>query len=215
MSSSSLRADAERNRRQIVESARLVFSEQGLEAPIDEIARRAGVGNATLYRRFPTRCELVAAVYAETLKQVVDAAQDALKTDDAWQGFKDHVTYLCQLQADNRALADLLTMILPHSPQLQTLQQKALDGLMALVDRAKTNGDLRDDFQHEDVVLILMANAGLLERTVGAAPQGWHRHLHFVIEGLRQEPDDAVPKSAGPTRVRRAMRQLAATRGVR
>lgn len=214
LSDGSLRADAARNRRQIIESASRVFAERGLDAPMDEIARLAEVGNATLYRRFPSRCDLVTAVYEETLRDVVEAADRALGATDPWEGFKDHLTYLCRLQADNRALADLLTMIFPTSPQLQRLQQQALDGLTALVDRAKSGDDLREDFRHEDVVLILMANAGLLERTVDAVPLGWQRHLHFVLQGLRQTASADSPQPAGPTRTKRAMRQLAARHGL-
>ena len=214
MSARSLRADAARNRNQVVDSARQVFSESGLDAPMDEIARHAEVGNATLYRRFPTRCELVAAVYEETLREVVVAVEAALAVEDPWRGFEGHIAHLCQLQADNRAVADLLTMLFPASPELQALQQEALFGLTALVDRAIASGDLRKDFRPEDVVLILMANAGLLERTVNAVPQGWRRHLHFVLEGLRHEPETTAPRSAGPTRMRRAMRQLAVRRGL-
>lgn len=213
MSADSLRADAARNRSQIVDAALQVFSERGLDAPMDEIARKADVGNATLYRRFPTRCELVAAVYEETLREVVAAVEAALAVDDPWRGFEGHIAHLCQMQADNRALADLLTMIFRASPELQTLQQKALSGLTALVDRAIASGDLRSDFRHEDVVLILMANAGLVERTVDVLPQGWRRHLHFVLEGLRHNATEA-PRSSGPARTGRAMRQLAVRRGL-
>ena len=72
-----LRVDAERNRRQLLEAARLVFADRGLDAPLDDIARRAGVGNATLYRRFPSRHDLVAAVFGDMLTQVVAASERA------------------------------------------------------------------------------------------------------------------------------------------
>jgi len=214
VSADSLRADAARNRSQILDSARQVFSDRGLDAPMDEIARHADVGNATLYRRFPTRCELVAAVYEETLREVVTTVEAALQVEDPWRGFEGHITHLCQMQADNRALGDLLTMLFPASPELQALQLRALSGLTALVDRAIASGDLRSDFRHEDVVLILMANTGLLERTVDALPQGWRRHLHFVLEGLHHSSGTAAPQSSGPARTRRAMRQLAIRRGL-
>ena len=77
-----LRADAERNRCQLMTAALAVFAERGLDAPLDEIARRAGVGNATLYRRFPTRCDLVAAVFAGTLREVIAAARQHLAYAD-------------------------------------------------------------------------------------------------------------------------------------
>src|SRR5690349_13283257 len=99
MSNSGLRADAERNRRHLVEAARLVLAERGLEAPLDEIAKRAGVGNATLYRRFPSRGELIAAVFGDTLRDVVAATARALAEPDPWTAFAGHLEFLCGLQA--------------------------------------------------------------------------------------------------------------------
>src|SRR3978361_2560967 len=82
-----LRADAARNREAIVEAARAVFAEHGLDAPLDEIAKRAGTGNATLYRRFPTRGDLVAAVFADRMAEHLDAVQAGLADEDPWRGF--------------------------------------------------------------------------------------------------------------------------------
>jgi AcrR family transcriptional regulator len=108
-----LRADAERNRLAVVAAARAVFGERGLDAPLDEIARRAGVGNATLYRRFPSRHQLVAAVFAQTLRDVLATMERSLADPDPWKGFCDYVWYVCGLQAADRGLADLLTMSMP------------------------------------------------------------------------------------------------------
>jgi AcrR family transcriptional regulator len=209
MSAQVLRADAERNRRQLIDAARAVFAERGLDAPLDEIARRASVGNATLYRRFPTRCQLVAAVFIDTLREVVDAAERALAHADAWAGFTEHLTFLCQSQASNRALADLLTATVSGVPELEQLKERAFDGLIQLIDRAKASGNLRDDFCHEDVVLILMANAGLIERTADAAPTAWQRHLSYVLDGLRASAGASAAPGPGREQVIRAMNALA------
>lgn len=96
-------ADARRNRRRLVETARLVFAERGLDAPLDEIARRADVGNATLYRHFPDRRELVAAVFVDAMQEIVDATVRSLEQPDPWVAFTDHLTFLCRLQATDRA----------------------------------------------------------------------------------------------------------------
>jgi AcrR family transcriptional regulator len=204
-----LRADAERNRRQLVRAAGAVFAERGLDAPLDEIAKRAGVGNATLYRRFPTRCQLIGAVFADTLREVVAASERALAEADPWASFAGHVTFLCRLQAGNRALADLLTSRISGVEELERLRGRAYDGLVALIDRAKASGDMRADFRHEDIVLLLMANAGLLERTAATAPTAWERHLGLLLDGLRAP--GATPAPSGPERgeVLRAMQQLA------
>jgi AcrR family transcriptional regulator len=208
--SAGLRADAERNRRQLVEAARAVFAERGLDASLDEIARRAGVGNATLYRRFPHRCLLLAAVFVDTLGAVVDAAARALADPDPWAGFVAHITFLCELQAGNRGLADLLAARVRGSAELEALRGEAFAALTALIDRAKASGDLRADFRHEDVVLILMANAGLIDRTGATAPAAWRRQLAYVLDGLRPSAAvSAAPTAPGRRQILRAMDALA------
>lgn len=208
MSTPSLRADAERNRRQLVDTARVVFAERGLDAPFDEIARRAGVGNATLYRRFPTRCELVAAVFVDTMRQVVEAGDRALTEQDPWTAFTQHLTFLCELQAGNRALADLLTATVTGVAELEQLRRQAFDSLRLLIDNAHASGDLRPDFGHDDVALILMASAGLIERTA-AAPTAWLRHLGYVLDGLRAPGHTPAAPSPGEQQILHAMSALA------
>src|SRR3954447_3263151 len=102
-----LRADAARNRAAIVEAARVVFAEHGLDAPLDDIAKRAGTGNATLYRRFPQRADLVAAVFAERMAEHVDAVQAGLADDDPWNGFAGYIQAVGAMQARDLGLADL------------------------------------------------------------------------------------------------------------
>src|SRR4051812_20146103 len=104
-----LRADAARNRTAIVEAARAVFAEQGLEAPLDEIAKRAGTGNATLYRRFPTRGDLIAAVFADRMTEHLDAVTTARADPDPWHGFTSYIHAVTAMQARDRGIADLVT----------------------------------------------------------------------------------------------------------
>jgi AcrR family transcriptional regulator len=185
MATQSLRADAERNRCQLMTAALTLFAERGLDAPLDEIARRAGVGNATLYRRFPARTDLVAAVFTGTLREIVAAARDHLAAAYPWTGFADHLAYLCELQAGNRALADLIVAPPSGPPEVDQLCAEALDLLTALIGRAQAHGDLRLDFRPADVLLILKANAGLAERSRDDAPAAARRQLGYVLDGLR------------------------------
>src|SRR5215210_4923332 len=94
---SGLRADAERNRERVLSAAREVFAEQGLDASTNEIARRAGVGVATLFRRFPTRDDLVGATFADKMRAYAAAIDDALADPDPWQGFRDFIERVCQM----------------------------------------------------------------------------------------------------------------------
>src|SRR5947199_4122854 len=119
MEVSDLRADAARNRQALLSAAAKVMSEQGLDAPFDEIARRAGVGNATLYRRFPTRIDLIVAVFAERMAEHVRAVEEALAEPDSWQAFRHYVTAAAALQVRDRGIADLVTLQVSSAPEIE------------------------------------------------------------------------------------------------
>src|ERR1700712_1365304 len=141
-----LRVDAERNREKVVEAARAVFAEQGLDASTNEIARRAGVGVATLFRRFPTRDELVAAAFAEKMNAYTEAIDQALADPEPWHGFCTYIRQICQMQADDRAFADVLTMTFPSAKSFEEDRNRSAHALTELLDRAKATGQLRADF---------------------------------------------------------------------
>ena len=200
-----LRADAARNREAIVEAARAAFAEHGLEVPLDEIAKRAGTGNATLYRRFPTRSDLVAAVFAERMAAHLEAVETALGDDDPWNGFASYVRAVAGMQAEDRGIADLVTMDLSSAPEIEQLRARAYDGVVQLIDRAQETGVLRADFTDQDVVLLLMANAGLVERAHGITDEASARLTGLLLDGLRAQAATDAPAAPTARRVMAAM----------
>ena len=200
-----LRADAARNREAIVEAAREVFAEQGLDAPLDEIAKRAGTGNATLYRRFPQRADLVAAVFAGRMTEHVDAVEAGLADEDPWNGFASYILAVGVMQARDRGIADLVTMDLSAAPEVEELRARAYDGLVRLIARAHEAGVLRADFTDQDVVLLLMANAGLVERAHGITDQASARLVALLLDGLRAQAATAGPPAPSAPQVLGAM----------
>jgi AcrR family transcriptional regulator len=202
-----LRADAVRNREAIVDAARAVFAEQGLDAPLDDIAKRAGTGNATLYRRFPTRGDLIEAVFADRMAEHLAAVESALANEDAWDGFASYVRAAAAMQARDRGIADLVTMDVSTAPEVERLRAQAFDGLVRLVDRAHAAGVLRADFTTVDVVLLLMANAGLVERAHGIPAEASARLVHVLLDGFRAAAASEGPKPPTPRRMRLAMRR--------
>jgi AcrR family transcriptional regulator len=205
-----LRADAARNRQALVEAARVVFAEQGLEVAVDQIARRAAIGNATLYRRFPTRADLVAAVFADQMADHVAAVEAALGEADSWEGLRSYLVAVTAMQATDRAVADLVTMDLSAAPEIEGLRRQAFQGLVTLLERAKTAGALRSDCTPEDVLVLLMANAGLVERTGPSAEGASARLVHLVLDGLRAEGATDGPTPPSRHRMRLVMRALSA-----
>src|SRR5215213_2730431 len=124
-----LRADAARNRAALVTAAREVMAERGLEAALDDIARRAGIGNATLYRRFPRRIDLIAAVFADRMADHARAVQAALEAADPWDGFRGYIEAAAELQVHDLGIADLITMDVSMAPEIETLRDQAFHGL--------------------------------------------------------------------------------------
>jgi AcrR family transcriptional regulator len=200
-----LRADAAHNRRCLVEAARAVFAERGMDAPLDEIARRAGVGNATLYRHFPTREDLVAACFEGKVAEYVEAVEEALRAADAWTAFCEYLEKVCLMQAADRGVKDVLTMTVPTARGLQEQRARAYRGFVELARRAQAEGKLRADFVPQDLDLVLMANAGVVQAMRVDAPDASRRLVGLMIEALRAEGAHPLPAPPTPAQVYRGM----------
>ena len=207
-----MRVDAARNRDAIVEAAREVFAERGAEAPLDEIARRADVGIATLYRRFPTRQELVAAAFEPKMRAYVSAVAAAVAETDPWSGFAGFVRAMCAMQAADAGFADVLSLSFPSSAAVDRRLRAATAGLAALIERAKEAGRLREDFVLEDLVLVLMANAGVVNVTKEHAPAAWERLVCYLLDGFRAPAASELPVPINAARLARAIRRAARSR---
>jgi AcrR family transcriptional regulator len=208
-----LRADAERNRAAIVAAAQNVFAEHGLEAPLEEIAQRAGVGIATLYRRFPAREQLVAAALIDKVTQYADAAAQAAADSDPWTGFVGYVRRICELQAGDRGLSDLLSMTLAADERIEQLRAEANAQVVGLIERAKAAGKLRPDFVGEDLLLVLIASAAVGQATRADAPDSWRRFVALVLDAFERRDAPPLPPAPSTEQMVRAMRRLAAERG--
>lgn len=180
-----LRRDAQRNRERIIDAASALFAERGLDAPLEEVARRAGVSIGTLYNRFPTRNDLIDAVFSIRLEAFAKAGERALEYDDPWAGLVAYLERICELQAGDRGLADLLSRQVPGAPEIARLAACGHRQAAELIERARQAGALRADFCAEDLVFITWSMARIIEATAGVSPEAWRRYLHFVLDGLR------------------------------
>jgi AcrR family transcriptional regulator len=203
-----LRADAERNRCRIVDAARQVFADLGLDAPMNEIARRAEVGVATLYRRFPTREDLITGVFADKMADYADAIDAALADPDPWHGFCAYIERVCAMQAEDHGFTDVLTLTFPTAKAFEARRNEAYQGFAELIARAKETGRLRDDFSAEDLVLLLMANAGVIAATGDAAPEAWRRMVAYMTQAFAADHAQPLPPSPSGSSLLQAMRRL-------
>lgn len=206
-----LRADAERNRERILAAARRLFASDGLDVSMACVAREAGVGKATLSRRFPSREDLINAVFADRMDAYVAAVAQALADPDPWHGFIRFVHDVCAMQAADRGFAEVLAMTFPAAKALEARRAEAYHGLLELIRRAKATGRLRDDFTHQDLVILLMANAGVVAATHTAAPDTWHRLVGHLLRGFATPGTDlpALADAPSTTALYRAMLRAA------
>ncbi|GAA4930950.1 AcrR family transcriptional regulator [Nonomuraea thailandensis] len=206
----SLRADAERNRERILAAARRLYARHGLGVSMACVAREAGVGKATLSRRFATREELINAVFADRMDAYAAATAQALADPDPWHGFTGYVEAVCAMQAADRGFADVLAMTFPAAKALEARRAEAYHGFLELIARAKATGRLRADFAAEDLVILLMANAGVIAATADAAPDTWRRLVGQMLRAWATPGTDLPPleQTPAPTALYRAMVRL-------
>lgn len=206
-----LRADAARNRTAIVAAAQRAFAESGLQVPFDEIARRAGVGEATVHRRFPDRGSLIAAALGDKMTAYAEAAAQALAEPDPWQGFCGYVRRVCAMQSGDRGFADLLTVtfsaVNPAVEHLEDQRGSALRDWITIVHKAKAAGRLRRDFHPDDLIVLLMANAGVVAATADTAPDAWQRHIEYMLQAFASDHTGPLPAPPARDALLRAMRR--------
>ncbi|MGW7199099.1 TetR/AcrR family transcriptional regulator [Streptomyces chryseus] len=205
-----LRIDAERNRDRILAAARRLFATEGLGVSMAAVAREAGVGKATLSRRFTTRDELVDAVFADRMDGYAAAVATALADPDPWHGFTGYVHAVCAMQAADRGFADVLTMTFPAAKALEKRRTEAYHGFLELIARAKDTGHLREDFTDRDMPILLMANAGVVNAAGDAAPDAWQRLVAHMLRSYANpgSPLPPMPDAPAPTALYRAMVRL-------
>ncbi|WP_433329133.1 TetR/AcrR family transcriptional regulator [Spirillospora sp. CA-294931] len=179
-----LRADARRNVERLVAAARAALDEDGIDVTTRDIARRAGVGLGTLYRRIPSLDALLAAILIDTIDQMTELAVRAREADDPWRAFVDFAEAFVQLRASSCGLHAALSGSgeLDLGRHVDALRQE----VGRLVHHAQAAGAVRDDVDWRDVPFAL-ATAIPADHTIGltAEPDQWRRNLGIVLDGLR------------------------------
>jgi AcrR family transcriptional regulator len=187
-----MREDARQNRQRILDAAREVFTRGGLNVPMATVARRSGVGVATLYRHFPNRQALLTAVFDHQLTECTTVVDDALADPDPWQSFRTAVEKLGAMQAVSHELATAFATALPGAFDLGARREEADRKLAEMVRRAKATGRLRKDFQVEDLILLLKAVSGVATSTAEATA-GTRRLVAYLLQSFETNSDQPLP----------------------
>ncbi|GAA0825509.1 TetR/AcrR family transcriptional regulator [Streptosporangium amethystogenes subsp. fukuiense] len=188
--SQGLRTDALHNRNRIVEAARETFAALGLDVTMREIARRADVGVATLYRRFPTKESLITEVFAEQIAECASAVDDALADPDPWHGFCTVIEKACTMQAVDRGFTAVFLSAFPGAIGFERELDHNVRGFAELTRRAKESGRLRADFAYDDLKLLIMANGGVSAESPEATLAASRRLVALLLQSLHAHPAD-------------------------
>jgi len=193
---SHLRSDAAENRGRILTVARELFAERGLDVQMATIARRAGVGVAILYRRFPTKESLVNEVFVDQLAACVAGMDAALADPDPWRGLTGVIERIADMQAVDRGFSDVFLASFPTTVEVQREHARAVRGIEVLIERAKQAGQLRPDFVPADLTLVLMANNGIVADTPEATLATSRRLVAYLLDSFRAEHARPLPPPA-------------------
>lgn len=188
-----LRRDAERNRQRILRAASEVFTERGLEVSLDEVARHAGVGVGTVYRRFRTKEDLVEALFVDRIEEVAALAEKAAQDPDPWSGLASFMAEAADLLAGDLGLRQIMMFATYGGDKVWYARQRNAPLVTLLVERAQTAGQLRSDLRPTDIpfILFVLAEAAQFARRV--SPEIWRRYLALILDGLRPEREGVSP----------------------
>jgi AcrR family transcriptional regulator len=188
-----LRKDAARNRELLLAAAREVFAERGLDASLDDVARRAGVGVGTAYRHFANKYELAGAIFQQEVGVIAALAQAGLAAEDPWDGLVQFLEEMLSAQTVNRGLREVLMGV--HDDDLEDEVHDLLSGpIISLVVRAQESGAVRADADPTDLGMMIIMLCTVADVAAEADPQLWRRYLPILLAGLRPDgPGLPVP----------------------
>ena len=201
-----MRVDAVRNRSKVVEAAHRVFREMGPGVSVREVAKEAGVGLGTVYRHYPDKDALLAAVVEERFGTLARETREAMEKLEPWAAFAGMMRRMAEMMTEDRAIAGAVMAARKKPPEGSSgssegedTREELSEALRELAERAKAAGELREDVEERDLGLFI----GGLALSLGTPPEGarspsgrsdrpWGRYLEVVLDGLRESSRGAA-----------------------
>jgi AcrR family transcriptional regulator len=184
-----LRADAERNRQRLLAAAKDLFRTRGLDVTLDDIARHAGVGTGTAYRRFANKDQLIDALMADRIAEIGRIAEECLEEPDPWVGLTSFFERALALQAADRGLKEVLFSYGRGRERSNHARRRMGPPVTKLVKRAVDAGAVRSDMATTDVPIINFMMTMVVDMGRDVEPELYRRYLAIVLDGLRARDD--------------------------
>jgi AcrR family transcriptional regulator len=193
-----LRRDAERNRQRILAAAAEVFTERGLDVSLDEVARHAGVGVGTVYRRFADKEALVDTLFISYVDNLAAIAEHALEMPDAEEALFWFFENWMEAMANNIGLRQLLMFATYAGDRVAYARSRFAPLVSAIVARAQATGQVRADLAGTDIPFIGLMLSSAAEYAQQTQPEIWRRYLTLLIDGIRASRDGTTPLPVPP-----------------
>ncbi|WP_066514496.1 TetR/AcrR family transcriptional regulator [Curtobacterium ammoniigenes] len=178
------RADAARNRERILETAKRLFAEQGIGVTLNDIAKAAGVGVGTVYRKYPDKAALIEALVAAKFAALTDIADRALAETDPRTALRTYLRGAIALRARDRAIADVIVRAAKGTPAV-VRERTRLDAVVtALVQRASDAGVIRPGFDARDLPMLTLMVGAVADRARGCDAAIWPRYAELIIDAV-------------------------------
>ncbi|MER7926039.1 helix-turn-helix domain-containing protein [Streptomyces sp. NPDC096057] len=197
------RADSVRNRRLLLRAATEAFAECGVDVPMSEIAQRAGVAKGTVFRHFPTKDDLLAAIMMQLLDRLLGTADRLLRAADAGRALRDFMAHGIGLLAADRAFCEVIGRPSLQHAEVRDAIDRLCDSVEDLTARARAQGAVRADITGTDIVLLLGGIHQTAQPLQDREPRAWQRFLEIAFDGLRARDSAALPYPP-PARLRMA-----------
>ncbi|MDG3013105.1 TetR/AcrR family transcriptional regulator [Speluncibacter jeojiensis] len=182
-----LRADAERNRQRILDAAADLFAAEGLDVTLDDVARQAGVGVGTVYRRFANKQELVDALFERTLEEMETKARECLADPDPWHALVTFLEYSCLTMAVNRGLGDVITDRMTDLQRISCTRERITPVIEQILVRARDAGTLRAEAEVSDFFALIRMIEAIADFARPVNAEVWRRYLAVMLDGLRSD----------------------------
>jgi AcrR family transcriptional regulator len=210
-----LRRDAERNRQRILAAAAEVFTTRGLDVTLDEVAKHAGVGVGTVYRRFADKEELIETLFTQRIDEIATMARQALEIPDPWTGLVSFLENWAGTLADDVGLRELLMFATYAQDRVSYARNSFAPIVRAIVERAQASGQARADLSSTDIPFIALMLSGAAEYARQSRPEVWRRYLTLLIDGMCASRGGVTPlpvPALVPDEIENVMRQHAPRR---
>ena len=180
-----LRADAARNRAKVLEAARKTFAAEGIDAEMAVVAAEAGVGVGTLYRHFPTKDALLAALTSRHFERLTEIADEILADKmGSWERVEGLVRRSAELTSEDSGMCDILAAApaaVSGTPEARRLRALTTE----IVEAARDEGTIRSDARGDDIPMMMCAFGKVAANQRAGAPMDWRRYLQIMLDGLR------------------------------